>query len=138
VNSTEASLKFYRDVLGLTIAGTSENYGTEQEHLNNVFGARLRITSLRAGGGGPGIEFLEYLAPRDGRPFPADARASDLFHWQTTLVVNRTDVFAQKLLADNFRFVSSGVVALPNNHLGFSKGLLARDPDGHVMALIEK
>ena len=138
VGNTEASLKFYRDVLGLAIAGTSENYGTEQEHLNNVFGARLRITSLRAEGGGPGIEFLEYLAPRDGRPVPADARASDLFHWQTTLVVNRTDMFAQKLLADNFRFVSPGVVALAENHLGFSKGLLARDPDGHVMALIEK
>ena len=138
VGSTEASLKFYRDVLGLGIAGSSENYGTEQEHLNNVFGARLRITSLRSGGGGPGIEFLEYLAPRDGRPVPADARASDLFHWQTTLVVNTTDVFAQKLLADNFRFVSPGVVAITENHLGFSKGLLVRDPDGHVMALIEK
>ena len=138
VGNTEASLKFYRDVLGLAIAGMSENYGTEQEHLNNVFGARLRITSLRAAGGGPGIEFLEYLAPRDGRPVPADARASDLFHWQTTLVVNRTDALAERLLADNFRFVSPGVVAITENHLGFSKGLLARDPDGHVMALIEK
>jgi catechol 2,3-dioxygenase-like lactoylglutathione lyase family enzyme len=138
VGSTEASLKFYRDVLGLGIAGTSENYGTEQEHLNNVFGARLRITSLRSGGGGPGIEFLEYLAPRDGRPVPVDARASDLFHWQTTLIVNTADVFAQKLLADNFRFVSPGVVAITENNLGFSKGLLVRDPDGHVMALIEK
>ena len=40
VADTEASLKFYQDVLGLKVAGTSENYGTEQEHLNNVFGAR--------------------------------------------------------------------------------------------------
>jgi len=138
VSNTEASLKFYRDVLGLRIAGTSENYGTEQEHLNNVFGARLRITSLRAGSGGPGIEFLEYLAPRDGRPAPSDGRANDLFHWQTTLVVNAADTFAQNLLAENFRFVSPGVVAISDGRLGFSKGLLARDPDGHVMALIEK
>jgi len=138
VSDTEASLKFYRDLLGLKIVGTSENYGTEQEHLNNVFGARLRITSLRAGNGGPGIEFLEYLAPRDGRPAPSDERASDLFHWQTTLVVNAADMFAQNLLAGNFRFVSPGVVAITDGRLGFSKGLLARDPDGHVMALIEK
>jgi len=138
VSSTEASLKFYRDVLGLGIAGTSENYGTEQEHLNNVFGARLRITSLRAGNGGPGIEFLEYLAPRDGRPAPADERASDLFHWQTTLVVNTAEMFARNLIADNFRFVSPGVVTVSDSRLGFSKGLLARDPDGHVMALVEK
>jgi len=136
VGDTEASLKFYRDALGLHVAGTSENYGTEQEHLNNVFGARLRITSLRAGSG-PGIEFLEYLAPRDGRPAPADARASDLFHWQTTLIVNTADVFAKRLLTENSRFVSRGVVTLSEKSLGFSKGLLARDPDGHVIALIE-
>ncbi len=138
VADTEASLRFYRDALGLRIAGTSENYGTEQEHLNNVFGARLRITSLRAGSGGPGIEFLEYLAPRDGRPVPADARASDLFHWQTTLIVNTADSFAKRLFAENSRFVSPGVVTLKDKNFGFSKGLLARDPDGHVMALVEK
>jgi len=46
VANTEASLKFYRDLLGLKLAGESENYGTEQEHLNN--GARLQISSLRA------------------------------------------------------------------------------------------
>jgi catechol 2,3-dioxygenase-like lactoylglutathione lyase family enzyme len=85
VSSTEASLRFYRDVLGFHVAGESENYGTEQEHLNNVFGARLRITSLRATSG-PGIEFLEYLAPRDGRPIPADLHANDLAHWETALV----------------------------------------------------
>jgi len=138
VSNTEASLKFYQDTLGLKIAGASENYGTEQEHLNNVFGARLRITSLRAGGGGPGIEFLEYLAPRDGRPFPADARANDLFHWQTTLVIGALDLAAQNLIQKNYLLVSPGVIALGNPQFGFSKSVLVRDPDGHVMALVEK
>lgn len=132
--------------LGVFVQTTTAQYlptdaralNTEQEHLNNVFGARLRITSLRAGSGGPGIEFLEYLAPRDGRLVPADARASDLFHWQTTLIVNTSDTFAKRLLAENSRFVSPGVVSLNDKSLGFSRGLLARDPDGHVMALIEK
>ena len=52
VSDTEASLKFYRDGLGLHVAGSSENYGTEQEHLNNVFGARyaLRVFEPAAGG----------------------------------------------------------------------------------------
>ncbi len=75
VGDTDASLRFWRDALGFRVAGTSENWGTEQEHLNNVFGARLRITSLRAPEG-PGVELLEYLAPRDGRPLPTDERAS--------------------------------------------------------------
>ncbi len=81
VADTEASLAFYRDRLGMRVAGESENYGPEQERLNNVFGAHLRITALRAPQG-PGVELLEYLAPRDGRPFPPDTRASDLWHWQ--------------------------------------------------------
>src|SRR6266403_1749105 len=84
VSDTETSLKFYRDTLGFKVAGEGENYGTEQEHLNNVFGARLHITSVRAAAG-PAIEFLEYLTPRDGRPFPLDSHANDLWQWQTKL-----------------------------------------------------
>lgn len=137
VRDTESSLKFYRDVLGLKVVGESENYGTEQEHLNNVFGARLRITTLRAASG-PGIEFLEYLAPRDGRPMPGDARASDLMHWQTTLSTHGVDVLGRSVLASKWDLVSPGVVTLTDGQLGFQKGLLVRDPDGHAMQLIEK
>jgi catechol 2,3-dioxygenase-like lactoylglutathione lyase family enzyme len=134
VSDTEASLKFYRDTLGMKIAGESENYGAEQEHLNNVFGARLRITSLRAASG-PGIEFLEYLAPRDGRPLPADAKANDLIHWQTRLVAIETEDAAQRLRAGAYGFISPGVVSLSESHLGFKKATLVRDPDGHAMLL---
>jgi len=137
VSDTEASLKFYREVLGMRVAGESENYGTEQEHLNNVFGARLRITSMRAMDGGPGIEFLEYLAPRNGRAFPADERASDVVHWQTTLTVNKAEAAAISLRANRSMFVSPGLVQLGSDDLGFTKALLVRDPDGHVMQLIE-
>jgi catechol 2,3-dioxygenase-like lactoylglutathione lyase family enzyme len=134
---TDASLKFYRDVLGLRVAGESENYGTEQEHLNNVFGARLRITALR-GTAGPGIELLEYLAPRDGRPFPADEHANDIVHRQTILITPDADAAAHPLQANNAAFVSSGVVANPTGQLGFKKALLVRDPDRHVIELEEK
>src|SRR4051812_34653021 len=51
VGDSDRSLAFYRDKLGMRVAGKSENYGTEQEHLNNVSGARLRITALRASTG---------------------------------------------------------------------------------------
>jgi catechol 2,3-dioxygenase-like lactoylglutathione lyase family enzyme len=36
IANTDRSLGFYRDRLGLAVAGHSDNYGTEQEHLNNV------------------------------------------------------------------------------------------------------
>jgi len=86
VKDTKSSLRFYRDQLGLHEAGHSENYGAEQEHLNNVQGAHLRITTLHAARG-PGIELLEYLYPGDGRPYPSDAHSNDLFHWQTTIAI---------------------------------------------------
>jgi len=137
VHDTEVSLKFYRDTLGLRLVGESENYGTEQEHLNNLFGARLRITTLRATKG-PGIEFLEYLTPGDGRPMPADVRANDLMHWQTTLVTRGIARMTPRLRAGKCTLVSPGVVALSEGQVGFPAGLLVRDPDGHAMQLIER
>ncbi|MEE9288292.1 MAG: VOC family protein [Bacteroidota bacterium] len=137
VSSTEESLKFYRDLLGLRVAGESENYGIEQEHLNNVFGARLRISGLKAAAG-PGIEFLEYLAPTDGRPAPRDLRANDIAHWQTLLVVGGVEGAARVLLAHDAKFISPGAISVPEGKLGFHKGLLLRDPDGHAIMLVEK
>ena len=137
VADTDASVKFYRDLLGMHVAGESENYGTEQEHLNNVFGAHLRITALR-GASGPGIELLEYLAPRDGRPFPSDEQANDVVHRQTVLLTRGADAAARQLRSDRVNFVSSGVIANQTGQLGFSKALLVRDPDGHAIEIEEK
>ena len=135
VKDTERSLRFYRDRLGLRVVGESENWGPEQERLSNVFGAHLRITGLR-GASGPGIELLEYLAPRDGRPYPADARANDLVHWQTDLAVSDVDEAAE-LLGRTLRRVSPGPVELDESSAGFAEGLLVRDPDGHALRLVE-
>src|SRR5438105_3644904 len=134
---TDASLKFYRDLLGMRVAGESENYGTEQEHLNNVFGAHLRITALRANSG-PGIELLEYLAPRDGRPFPADEHANDVVHRHTILLTPNADDAARQLHSSRVTFVSSGVVGNQTGQLGFKKAFLVRDPDGHAIEIEEK
>lgn len=137
VGDSDASIKFYRDVLGMRIAGESENYGTEQEHLNNVFGAHLRITALR-GTSGPGIELLDYLAPRTGRPFPEDEHANDVVHRQTVLVTRDASQAARDLSLAKANFVSSGVIANQNRELGFKAAFVVRDPDGHAIEIEEK
>jgi len=134
---SEASLRFYRDLLGLTVVGTSENYGTEQEHLNNVFGARLRITSLR-GQDGPGVELLDYLAPSDGKIIPPDLHSNDLARWQTTLEVGDVAAAAMQLEQAGSKLASSGTVATPEAELGFTRACLVSDPDGHVLRLVER
>src|SRR5216117_3840248 len=137
IANTEASLHFYRDLLGLRKAGESENFGTEQEHLNQVFGAHLRITGMRADAG-PGIEFLEYLTPRDGRARSADVRANDIVHWQTMIATDDVDFLAKKLREAHVSFVSTRIIVIPNHKSGFSKGTLVSDPDGHDLLLIQK
>jgi catechol 2,3-dioxygenase-like lactoylglutathione lyase family enzyme len=135
VGSTGTSLKFYKDTLGFTIAGESENYGIEQERLNNIFGARLHITSMKPDAG-PSIEFLEYLAPRTGRLLPADSRTNDLINWQTKIIAGSAEAFWKKL--NGAVFVSPGVINMNGNALNFRKGFLVRDPDGHVMQIVER
>ena len=136
VADTDASLKFYRDLLGFKVAGESENYGIEQERLNNVFGARLRITGVKPPAG-PAVEFLEYLAPRDGRPAP-ETRSNDILHRRTRVVTGDAEGAAKKLFSGRVEFLSPGVVETSRRELGFRKGILVRDPDGHALEILEK
>ena len=127
VSDTARSEAFYRD-LGFHVAGGSENYGNEQEHLSNVFGAHLRITSMRTESG-PGIELLEYLAPRDGRPMSADVRPNDLVFW---------DVMIAEPDRSLLEHLGANPVATPRRELGFESATIVRDPDGHAMELVEQ
>mgnify|MGYP001249563619 CR=1 FL=1 len=107
VADTDASLAFYRDRLGLRVVGESVNVGVEQERLTGVAGARVRITGLRAADGPPGIELLDYRAPRAGRRLAAPPGVDDLVHWHVTLAVT-----------------------------GAPQPALVRDPDGHVIEVV--
>lgn len=124
VNDTDKSLAFYRDQLGFKVAGGAHNYGTEQEHLNQVFGVNLRITALKAERG-PGIEFLEYIAPPGGRVLPADSKANDLVFWNTQLIVDNLPTQAAALRLAGAKFVSKQ----GQN----PQAQIVRDPDGHAL-----
>jgi catechol 2,3-dioxygenase-like lactoylglutathione lyase family enzyme len=137
VDDTEASLAFYRDRLGLEIAGESENHGPEQERLSGVFGARLRITALRAADG-PGIELLDYLAPADGRSAPRDARVADLADWRVRLRTRSVGDVWTALRPRGPAFVSPGPVTFGGRPLGFRQGLVLRDRDGHALEVVER
>ena len=125
VSDTARSLKFYGDALGLKLVGESENYGPEQERLNNVFGARLHISGLQAPSG-PGIEFLEYLQPGPGRPYPVDSRTNDIWHWQTTLLVQDAASLYTRLKNAGYKIISNGLVGIGNG----TKAFIVRDADG--------
>ena len=137
VSNTDASLNFYRRLLGLRVVGESDNYGFEQEHLNNVFGAHLRITSLRSPSG-MGVEFLEYVTPQDGRPAPANASSADLSHHETVLLVD--DIATLNAALGETRNHAISVKQIASSQLLFhaSQAELIRDPDGHQLLLLQR
>jgi catechol 2,3-dioxygenase-like lactoylglutathione lyase family enzyme len=135
VASTESSHKFYNEFLGVERKGDSWNKGIEQEHLNNVEGASLHITGYRATAG-PGIEFLQYINPGPGKPYPTDSRSDDIWHWQTTLIVDDSKKLFDKLKAAGANFITKEIVYLNVNGV-HSKSFIVRDPDGHAILLKE-
>jgi catechol 2,3-dioxygenase-like lactoylglutathione lyase family enzyme len=132
VADTDTSLAFWRDRLGLQPVGGSENYGPEQEHLNNVFGALLKITTLRAARG-PGVELLEYLSPSGGRPAPGDAKCNDIWNWYVRLEFENGSQLHDQLGRQHANLISSQAVDVPDPVLNYGSAFMARDPDGHAV-----
>ncbi|HEX4850715.1 MAG TPA: VOC family protein, partial [Puia sp.] len=136
ISNTTNSLHFYQQIFGLDKKGESWNEGTEQEHLNNVEGARLHITSLRSHLG-PGIEFLQYLQPLTGKLYPIDTRADDIWYWQTTLITNNATALYNKLKEGGYQFVSNGLIDLKTETGKHFIAFITKDPDGHAMLIKE-
>jgi hypothetical protein len=70
-------------------------------------------------------------------PVPAAGRPNDLVHWQTTVLVPDIDAAAAAVRRGHFRLLTPVPVELPDTSLGFTRGLLVRDPDGHAVQLVE-
>ncbi|MFP4323739.1 MAG: VOC family protein [Anaerolineales bacterium] len=136
VGDTQVSGFIYDICLGMEVGGVSTNYGTEQEHLNGVFGCRVHITGWNAAGG-IGIEFLDYLTPIDGRRMPANTRPNDLWHWETSLLSDNIELDYKTLTRQ--RMISAQIVDLPNRDVyGYARAFMFRDIDGHALKIVEK
>ncbi len=85
-----------------------------------------------------GVKFLDYLFPAMARPYPADSQTNDLGHWDIAMVVEDAATTAERLQQAWIPFISSGLVELPDTSLGFRRGFLVRDPDGHAVRVIEQ
>lgn len=135
ISNTEISEKFYTTVLGFVRKGDSWNFGTEQEHLNNVEGASLHITGLKTTDG-PGVEFLQYLKPGPGKLYPADTKANDIWYWQTTLYTHNATALYNTLKTSGYTFVSSELVQVKEKNV-LTSMFIVKDPDGHALLIKE-
>ncbi len=137
VSNTERSVRFWADLIGLTVAGGSLNGGPTQEHLDGAFGAVVRVTGLRPQhAAGPGLEFLEYLTPSGGRAPPVGLRTSDIAHVRIVLEVDDIEHLVIQLTQNNARFISPRPA--PVSGTPFAKAVMVKDPDDHAVLLVQR
>ena len=137
ISSTERSTAFYRDLIGLAVAGSGVNTGMTQEQLDNAFGAVVRITGLRPElDHSPGLEFLQYVTPSGGRPSPIDLRPNDLVLTRTVIEVDDLEALTVRLQSSGVTFISPEAVSVSG--ASWSKGLMVKDPDGHAVLLVQR
>ena len=141
VDSTDKGVTFYRDLLGFEVGGVTLNTGPTQEVLDGLFNDTCLVTAMMPASAPPHVEFLEYKTPPGGRPMPRDTRASDLWHWQTSLVTKDIRAVTERLRRAGAQFITPDVVAIPQEaqaQLGFKNAVMIRDPNGHAIRLIEE
>jgi catechol 2,3-dioxygenase-like lactoylglutathione lyase family enzyme len=141
VGRTDEGVAFYRDLLGFEVGGSTFNSGSTQEILDNLFNDTCLVTAMLPRAAPPHVEFLDYKTPSGGRPMPADTKANDLWHWQTTLVTRDIEAVADRLRRAGAQFITPEPVTIPDQaqgKLGFRKALMIRDPSGHALRLIEE
>jgi hypothetical protein len=79
---------------------------------------------------------LEYRFPQNGRPISPDERATDLIHWEITLMTANARGASKELRRDNARFISPDLTTFKETELGFREGFVVRDPDGHALRFV--
>src|SRR6266576_6381027 len=134
VSDIDRAVAFY-SALTFQKVSDIEVLGEPYEHLEGVFGARMRIVRMKLGN--EFVDLTEYLAPR-GRPIPADSRSNDLWFQHIAIVVRDMDQAFEKLRALKVQFVSTRPQTLPAS-LPAAAGIKAfyfRDSDEHNLDVI--
>jgi catechol 2,3-dioxygenase-like lactoylglutathione lyase family enzyme len=134
VMDVDRSLAFYEGLLGFHVGGRSLNQGPEQDHLDGLIGCEVDVVALQpAEVPTPHVELLHYRTP-PGRTAPKAVKANDVAAARQIHAVDYLFALVRRLEAADAPFVSPGIVTLKNG----GKAAAVRDPDGHVMVLIEK
>ncbi len=137
VAQTESSLKFYRDLWGLQVAGSSFNDQTVQSLLDHLPNAKVNVTTLEADQGGIGIELLDYLEPSSGRPFPPDWTPHDLAHMHVELWVKDLEEAKHMLQQQDLAWTAFELRSSQNSLESYG-GIWVKDPNGHTMLIRAK
>src|SRR6516225_9942547 len=109
VSDIDRAVEFYSALTFQKISDV-EVLGDDVEHLEGVFGARMRIVRMQLGN--EFLDLTQYLAP-PGRPIPVDSRSNDLWFQHIAIVVRDMNQAFDRLRALKVQFVSTAPQTLP-------------------------
>jgi catechol 2,3-dioxygenase-like lactoylglutathione lyase family enzyme len=132
VRDASVASSFYVDLLGLRVVGRSENFGIEQERLNGVFGSRVAIVGARAKRGF-GVEFLDYVAPRERGPIDPLRSVADSVARRLVFQVDDADAAFDAARAAGVSLLSARCVEAVDPTGASMRTFVARDPDGRFV-----
>jgi len=131
VSDLEASLRFWRDALGMREAMSQEKEGGYLEAIVREPGAHVRMVHLEFPDGGSRIELFQYLAPRGGR---VNGRPADVGFSPVCVACTDVDGLVARLVAAGGTPLSDPVDVDTGANRG-GRCVYVRDPDGHVVEL---
>src|SRR5215469_8831819 len=136
VSDMDRAVDFYSRVLTFEKVSDTEVTGADYEHLEGVFGLRIRVVRMRLGD--EYIQLTEYLAPK-GRPIPVDARSNDRSFQHVAIIVSDMDRAYRRLRQFQVEQASSGPQRLPdwNKNAGGIAAFYFKDPDGHPLEILQ-
>lgn len=130
----DRSIGFYRDLLGLALAGRGESDDPELSRLTGLPGVRVRWAEL-ALGDGQLLELLQYLAP-EGRPIRPQACDPGSTH--IGLAVEDVEDVRARLVAGGIVVRSEPVTLTEEGEWNGVRALYLSDPDGVTIELVER
>jgi len=131
VADLEASIHFYTFGLGLHLGDPSLNQGPEQARLDGLDAPVVDIATLTTAQSGPHLELLSYRQPKS-RAAPRTFSINDIAATRVVMHTQNLDRTVDRALAAGATRVSQTVVATLKG-----PSLLIRDPDGHLLELVE-
>lgn len=134
VSDMEASLRFYRDGLGLEVEFDKILDGPYLPVVLDLEFEHIRAVYLRV----PGGVFIELLEYHGIERLPAASRPADFGAGHICLFVDGIDEILGRLKAAGFEARSSGPVDITVGPNQGARSVYMRDPDGYSVELFQK
>jgi catechol 2,3-dioxygenase-like lactoylglutathione lyase family enzyme len=133
-------LKFYRDVLGMTVAKEVFIQGDWVDRVTGLRGVKADVVYLELPGGGPRVELIRYRAPRSDRP-PGIEQPQTQGIRHIAFRVDDIDGVAQPLRDAGVALIDD-VQTVPESQVTYAGGarkrlVYFRDPEGNLLELCE-